>query len=302
MLPLDESLYDRFASDSESLAFIKSHTGIEDPDALREHIIDVQRKAYEVGSHLNLFRFPCIRSFSFARVKITEGLAYQCVVDLGRQREGAIFLDLGCCPPRPVGVDVRKLVSDGFPVQNVIATDICGEFWQQGHELFKSTPATFPAAFVAGDLFDNDFIQPVGPCTSPPPSARPSLDSLANLTPLNGHVSAMNASRLFHLFDEPTQLALARVLAGLLSPLPGSVIFGEQAGKEQEGNIEWTYKQYSGKMFCHSPESWTKLWLELFPDGTVQVEAKLNKNDPNYVSNKADPDRDNMMWWSVTRL
>jgi hypothetical protein len=112
----------------------------------------------------------------------------------------------------------------------------------------------------------------------------------------------MNASRLFHLFDEPTQLALARVLAGLLSPLPGSVIFGEQAGKEQEGNIEWTYKQHSGKMFCHSPESWTKLWLELFPEGTVQVEAKLNKNDPNYVSNKADPDRDNMMWWSVTRL
>ncbi|KAJ7267475.1 hypothetical protein C8J57DRAFT_366791 [Mycena rebaudengoi] len=231
------------------------------------------------------------------RVKITEGLAYERVLDLGRQREGAIFLDLGCC----LGIDVRKLVSDGFPMQNVIASDLSAEFWHCGHELFKSTPATFPAAFISGDVFDTNFIQPAGPWTSPPLSAHPSLPSLTTLTPLNGHVSAMHVSRLFHLFDEPMQLALARVLVGLLSPLPGSVIFGEHIAKEHKGNIEMDLHG-SGKTFCHSPESWTKLWLELFPEGTVQVEAKLNKNDPSYLSHIADRDRDSMMAWAVTRL
>lgn len=52
-----ESLY---APDDGELAFLKSQTGIEDEQALKEHIISVQRKAYEaslifprctVGSH-----------------------------------------------------------------------------------------------------------------------------------------------------------------------------------------------------------------------------------------------------------
>jgi hypothetical protein len=112
----------------------------------------------------------------------------------------------------------------------------------------------------------------------------------------------MHVSRLFHLFDEPMQLALARVLVGLLSPLPGSVIFGEHIAKEHEGNTVEMDTHGNWKVFCHSPESWTKLWLELFPEGTVQVEARLNKNDPSYCSHRVDPDRDGMMAWAVTRL
>jgi hypothetical protein len=44
--PLDNQLY--FLS-LDALDFFKSQTGIEDEDSLREHILTVQKKAYEVG-------------------------------------------------------------------------------------------------------------------------------------------------------------------------------------------------------------------------------------------------------------
>ena len=64
--------------------------------------------------------------------------AYNHLLKLGTQREGAILLDIGCCCELPaahdvtwvrltsglVGNDVRKAVADGFPVHNVVATDI----------------------------------------------------------------------------------------------------------------------------------------------------------------------------------
>jgi len=40
----------------------------------------------------------------------------------------------------------------------------------------------------------------------------------------------MYASLLFHLFSEEKQLHLLRALAGLLSPEPGSMIFGLHIG------------------------------------------------------------------------
>ena len=39
---------------------------------------------------------------------------------LGKERKGALYLEFACC----VGNDVRKTVSDGFPVDQVIASDL----------------------------------------------------------------------------------------------------------------------------------------------------------------------------------
>ena len=63
--------------------------------------------------------------------------AYNQLLKLGREREDAILLDIGCCcksdntasleralTVRSVGNDVRKAVADGFRVENVVATDI----------------------------------------------------------------------------------------------------------------------------------------------------------------------------------
>ncbi|KAJ7705361.1 hypothetical protein B0H17DRAFT_920314, partial [Mycena rosella] len=268
-------------------AFIKDQTGINDPGELKRHIIAVQTKAYK------LFQYRCIHSFAFTQTRISRLPAYQRALNLGRERDGAILLDLGCC----FGTDIRKAASDGFPVQNLIASDLRAEFWNLGHELFRSTPATCPIAFVAGDALDPDLLQPAEPAVSPPEGPAPPLASLTRLTPLRGHVAVLHTSAVFHIFLEPEQLQLACAVASLLSPIPGSVIFGSHVGRSTKGMWQDPFpREENRRMFCHSPESWAEMWGEIFPAGTVQVDAQLKPR----VSG-ADSDT-GILVWSVTRL
>ncbi|KAJ6571154.1 hypothetical protein B0H19DRAFT_1208851 [Mycena capillaripes] len=281
-LALDESLYK-----AKEFTFIEEETGIREPDALKRHILGVQTKAYA-----QLHPFRCIYSLEFARTRISEFPAYQEVLKVGREREDAILLDLGWC----CGTDIRKAVRDGFPIQTLIASDISQDFWQIGHELFRSTPETFPAVFVAGDALDPKFLEPFPPLTSPSEVTEraPKLSSLTCLTPLRGHVSVIHISFVFHLFLEEQQLQLARSLAGLLSPLRGSVILGCQVAQRWKGSGE-RISSFGHQMFCHSPESWQEMWEDVLPNGSVKIDAELSRRDHD------GPDG-GILTWSVTRI
>ncbi|KAF7377676.1 Methyltransferase ausD [Mycena sanguinolenta] len=283
---LDESL---FTMNDGDLTFLKSQSGIKDPDALKKHIIAVQTKAYDV----RLYGHNCIRRFSFTRPKISRFPVYEYVLDLGRR--GGIVLDLGCC----FGTDIRKCWSDGIPAQNLIASDLRPVFWNLGHELFQTSAETFPIAFLAGDALNPDFLEPTAPLASSSEVSgpAPALSSLTRLTPLRGHVSAIHISAVFHLFFEPQQLQLARALAGLLSPAPGSVIFGSHGGRRTKGFNEEGYCSGGHHMFCHSPESWCELWEEVFPKGTIKVKAEL-KERPG----REEGSDTGSLVWSVMRL
>ncbi|KAK7042264.1 methyltransferase ausD [Favolaschia claudopus] len=198
--------------DDEDLEFIKEQSGIEDPEALKKHIIAVQNKAYDV----RLYGHVCIRRFSFTRPKISTFPMYEHVLDLGRK--AGSFLILGVAV---LGTDIRKCASDGVPVQNLIASDLRPVFWDLGHELFKTTPKTFRVTFLSGDALDPNFLQP----STPLPSSSSSL-------PHPRLRNSIHVSSLFHLFFEPQQLRLARSLAGL-SPAPGSVILGSHAERRR---------------------------------------------------------------------
>ncbi|KAJ7815041.1 hypothetical protein B0H14DRAFT_3111894 [Mycena olivaceomarginata] len=269
-LPFDESFYDLT---EEDLAFIKAQSGIEDPDTLKQHIIA-------------LYCHHCISRFWFAspystvlnaRPKISTFPMYEHVLDLGRK--GGIVLDLGCC----FGTDLRKCWSDGIPAQNLIASDLRPVFWDLGHELFDSTSATFPVAFLAGDAFDPAFLEPFPPLTPfsdvPGPAAPAPLNSFTTLTPLRGHLAAIHAASLFHLFLEPQQAQLA----GLLRPAPGG-----------------------HRMFCHSPASWKELWKGIFP--AVEVRAEQREKEKKGWGNERrveDEQSDTyigQLVWSVVRL
>ncbi len=89
---------------------------------------------------LQVHPYHCIRGFGFAkcefiiarakrllvaelpsyRLKISRFPAYQALLALGRERPGALFLDMACC----VGNDVRKAITDGFPASQALASDL----------------------------------------------------------------------------------------------------------------------------------------------------------------------------------
>ncbi|KAF7762654.1 hypothetical protein Agabi119p4_9247 [Agaricus bisporus var. burnettii] len=274
--------------------FFKSQTKIYDIEELRNHIIQVQKKAYDI------YPYPCIRKFAFTSLKIARLPAYNHVLELRKTKPGAILLDIGCC----FGNDIRKAVADGWPVEDAIASDLNKEFWKCGHELFKSTPETFPAGFVAGDAFSSTMIEPREPFYSPPSSPRPTdLRTLTSLTPLQGHISAIHASSFFHLFNEVQQLTLAKQLATLLSPTPGSIIFGLHISPALKGTL--IFDSEGGPMFCHSPETWVNVWDGgVFEKGAVKVEARI----VDWASFGGGPNSEggvqkiSALLWSVTRL
>jgi len=255
-----------------------------------------------LGLSKQIFPYPCIRWFHFAKLKMWRLSPYQDLLRTGKSRKDAIFLDIGCC----VGNDARKLVADGYPLEQVVTSDLRQEFADIGHKLFRTTQGTYPIAFVPGDAFDPKHLDTVPPLasvhepTDSPEGSALDLCSLTSLNPLQGRVFAIHASSFFHLFSEERQLYVARALAGLLSPEPGSVIFGLHVGNPEKGFI--TSPGIDRPMFCHCPESWAQLWDGIvFEKGVVDVKAKLVQ------MGREEPDGQQsaiftVLVWSVTRL
>lgn len=177
--------------------------------------------------------------------------------------------------------------------------------WDLGHKLYRTTPETFPAGFVSGDAFSDSTTTLQEPLSSPPlPEARPeSLIPLTSLNPLRGHVAAIHGSLFFHLFDEEKQLELGRRLAALLSPEPGSVIFGGHYGRSEKGlrtEILGNWKEHT--QFWHSPESWKEIWNgKVFKQGTVKVDVEWVE-DASHFKELQKNGKVYYIKWCVTRL
>ncbi|KAH9957867.1 hypothetical protein BJV74DRAFT_415164 [Russula compacta] len=246
--PLDERLYN---PTHEELKFFKQQTGIQDDDEFKAHILELQAEAYKVHP------YPCIRRFHFLRFKISRLFEYQDLLRIGKQPNRPIFLDIGS----GFGNGARKAVADGYPLENVITSDLHQEFADFGHKLFKTTQETYPLTFIPGDAFDPKHLQVVAPFTAAnaPTGPTPELRGLTSLNPLHGRVAAIHATSFFHLFGEEKQLHLARALAGLLSPEPGSIIFGSHLGLAEKGFAPLAPGR-NHSLFCHSPVTWAGLW------------------------------------------
>ncbi|TBU44218.1 hypothetical protein BD309DRAFT_56838 [Dichomitus squalens] len=275
----------------QEIAFFKSATGIHDEAALKEHMIAIQREAYAIHA------FPCIRMFSFTKLKLARLPGYEKLLELGKSRKNPIFLDIGCC----FGNDVRKLVADGYPMESCMATDLHPEFLKLGHKLFNTTPETYRVPFLAGDSLNPEFLAVTHPFYTKPYTTVPKLSSLTSLNPLHGHVSAISVCSVFHVFDEAGQLQLARAIAGLLSPETGSMLIGVHSGRPEKGTFITRAGGRDVSTFYHSPESWTALWDgELFVKGTVKVETKLIETGGwDFQENT---DRYWFLYWCVTRV
>ncbi|KAL4080809.1 hypothetical protein J3A83DRAFT_71869 [Scleroderma citrinum] len=299
----DPSAYDTLV-DSETREWMKLITGIQDDDELKNHIVDVQAKAFAIAP------YPCITTLNFIRRKMSDHVAYEQVLKLGREREGALLLEMGCC----FGIEVRRAVTDGFPAKQIIASDLNAELWEFGHTLCRSTPESFPVTFLVGDALDPEFLSPI-PCNVETQHAF-DLSRISTLNDLKGKCSAIYARSFFHLFDEAQQCQLAHALGSLLSPEKGSVIFGSHIGGPEKGSI--THRAIAGqeRTFLHSPSSWEELWTETSPtnhqDGMAQGNDHLQRPVFRFGEAKVEASikfirlgigfEGYRLEWSVTRL
>jgi hypothetical protein len=155
-----------------------------------------------------------------------------------------------------VGQDIRKLISDGAPRENIFGSDIKKEFWDIGYDLFLDKD-TLNVKFIPADVFDSE----------------------SGLKELDGKLNLVLAHSFFHLFDWDGQVKAAKRVVALLKPEPGVMVFGRQGGQPAAGSFEKINKLHSA--FWHNEESWAKLWKQVGDEtGTEwKVESLLGEED-----------------------
>ncbi|SCZ90475.1 BZ3500_MvSof-1268-A1-R1_Chr1-3g02013 [Microbotryum saponariae] len=257
--------------------------------SLTDHLHRLQAEAYKVHP------YPCVRRWNFARYKIKRNhLGYDRALADGHQDRSVILIDAGCC----MGTDIRSLVAEGFPADQLLGTDLDDRFLALGYKLFMDEPSSpSTPAFLAGDLFSTSFLAApaADASTSTSASPAPALNSLTSLTPLLGRAQ------------------LAHKLFALLSRTAGSTVFGSQLGssiaslRDRYRLPENTDPEAEDQAWCHSPESWKKLWADLSEESGVKLRVMTALEDR--AGSKAMPIIDdiheykiNILVWCVTVL
>jgi SAM-dependent methyltransferase len=168
------------------------------------------------------------------------------------------FLDLGTC----VGQDLRKLVYDGAPSQNLFGCDIFPQYESVGYELFRDRE-TFQNRFITADLFDTT--------------------SESALMRTKGTWDVISIVMFLHVFDRNTQILACTRILQLLSRKPGSMIIGAQTGSTQpeehvlkppfvaEGEYKTVYRQ--------SQETFTDMWKMVEKDEDVKLRIQVQYDE-----------------------
>ncbi|PCG89578.1 Hypothetical protein PENO1_103850 [Penicillium occitanis (nom. inval.)] len=155
-------------------------------DEVVPHVLKMRDELWEV------YPFPCVGLFRFIDLGLSNTASYALV--LGRLKAGASLLDLGCC----CGQDLRKLVRDGAPSDNLYGAELFQELHDTGYNLFLDRNR-FKANMYQADIFD-----PEGP-----------------LKELEGWMDIVYVGLFLHQFDWEGQIRAGERIVRLMKDVPG---------------------------------------------------------------------------------
>ncbi|KAK7996667.1 hypothetical protein PG989_004707 [Apiospora arundinis] len=170
----------------------------------------------EVVGHVNAIRaegfranpYPCIGLYRFTILTLITHPLYDEIVQRLKS-PGASYLDIGCC----FGQDLRRLVLDGAPPENLTGLDIAESLMELGKDLFLDRD-TLESRFVVADVFKG----------AAQGSAWTQLQE-------GGGFDVIHCSAFFHLFSLDDQIAAAKQVAGLVKK------GGNHRGSVRPGNV-----------------------------------------------------------------
>ena len=200
------------------------------PAHVESHIKYIRERAWEI------FPWPCIGYFQFLDLSVSTHPSYSRLLAFLKEPDShRRLLDLGCC----FAQDIRKLIYDGVPHENLYACDHQPKFLDLGFELFADRD-TCHAHFFIADVFEEG-----GP-----------------LDDIEGTIDAIYAGAFLHLFSWDDQIIVCKRMIRILKPRKGSVVFGRQSGNvtahETVGAINQIKR--SGKIWSHNAESMERMW------------------------------------------
>ncbi|KAJ5282944.1 hypothetical protein N7497_001892 [Penicillium chrysogenum] len=214
-------------------------------DNILQHVKDLRDRAFAV------FPYACIGQASFLELSIASSPCYLEMLD--RVKKGDRLLDLGCA----FGQELRQLIYDGAPSQNLYGSDLRPEFLELGLDLFMDRP-TIKSRFIDADVLD---------------------DKSALVTQLTGELNIVYISLFLHVFDFDTQIKVAKRVLELLAPKAGSLIVCRVVACRDQaiGNATNARLPY----YYHDLASWNQLWER------VQEETGLKLKVDNWEQDDA---------------
>ncbi|KAJ5201844.1 uncharacterized protein N7498_006507 [Penicillium cinerascens] len=212
-------------------------------DQVVQHVNSMRDRAFAV------FPYPCIGSFRFLDLSIPQSTVYPEI--LQRLKSGEKLLDVGCA----IGQELRHLVFDGVPPENLYSSDIRQDFYDIGYDLFADR-STLKSQFFQADIFD---------------------DNSSLVQNLTGKVNIVNAASFFHLFSWDQQIVVAKRVISLLAAQPGSLVIGRQVGNADPADPG--DKANAPTIYRHNPTTWKQLWEQVGQEtgSKWEVECSMEK-------------------------
>ena len=152
-------------------------------------------------------------------------------------------MDVGCF----IGHDLRRLVYDGAPSENLYGVDIVSH-WNVGFNMFQDQ-GRFNAHFIEADILFT-----VG----------------SALTALKGKVDIISVTQVIHSWDWAGQVKAAKALTTFTKP--GSTVVGNQIGNPTAQEVK--LNDLAVPMWRHNPASWEKMWAEVSEETGTKWEAQ----------------------------
>lgn len=224
---------------NETRKFLVEYAKIE-PRTMENHIIHIvstipamiektiilyhqqAKKAFEIES------YPCFQKFMFLHFDLYRSPSYQLV--LNQVKAGNLFIDLGC----GLGQDIRRLVYDGAPSENLVGLELRQDFVDLGYELFQDK-SDLKSEFLVQNFFADT----------------PKIMSLVK------KAKVINSGMFMHLWSWEKQIEVAKRMIDLLTPEKGAIITGLHFGSRSAGMWK-TVKE--SPMFVHNPNTLKDLW------------------------------------------
>jgi len=149
-------------------------------------------------------------------------------------KDGGRYLDIGCA----VGQDMRTLVLDGCPSDNMFAIELSKGFIDLAYEFWNDRD-TLKTKFIIGDFRDI---------------------KLEEAQALLGTVDVVYAGIFLHLFSLADQIVACIRMTEFLKPVSGATLAGSSIGRMEPGT--WTGPN-GDDLYKHNSASFTAMWEEV---------------------------------------
>jgi len=220
---------------------------------------------------MKTYGYRCIKEATFLHPRIPGIPLYSTCLNLRRSSTRRMpFLDVGTC----FGNDIRKLILDGYPREEIAGLDVEPAFWEYGKQVFDDELDGIE--YLCGNILDDAFLSsgrvPSNDHGNAVPFPVTRNYKPANINHLKSHFEFAHVGSVLHLLN---QTDIPHFLTKLLLLLaPNGYVFGRTCGAIEPVRLRGGVLPCSAQLgYIHSQSSLAEVLRECgFENVVVEIQ------------------------------